>query len=64
MAPAERIGTTGTRILAPVIAALGVLIIVRTLTAGGGVFSLGVLLGAVFLAIGAGRLYLSLRAPS
>lgn len=64
MAPSQGIGTTGTRILAPLIAALGLLIIIRTLAAGGGPFSIGVLLGLVFLAIGAGRLYLSLRAPS
>lgn len=64
MAPSQGIGTTGTRFLAPIIAILGLLIIVRTLAAGGGVLSVGVLLGAVFLAIGAGRLYLAMRAPS
>lgn len=64
MASPQRIGTSGTRILAPAIAALGVVIIVRTLAAGGGVLSIGVLLGAVFVALGAGRLYLSLRASS
>ncbi|MDQ3102709.1 MAG: hypothetical protein M3Q53_02560 [Actinomycetota bacterium] len=64
MAPSRGINTTGTRILAPLIGALGLLIIIRTLAAGGGLLSIGVLLGLVFLAIGAGRLYLSLRAPS
>jgi len=64
MASSSGIGTTGTRILAPVIAVLGIVIIVRTLSAGGGPFSIGVLLGVVFLAIGAGRFYLSLRAAS
>ncbi len=64
MASSQRIGTGGTRVLAPVIGALGVAIIVRTLIAGGGVLSIGVLLGVVFLCIGAGRLVLSLRAPS
>ena len=49
----SRIGTSGTRILAPLIAVLGVVIIVRTVTAGGGALSVGVLLGAVFVAIGA-----------
>lgn len=48
--------------LSPIIALLGAAIIVRTLAAGGGVLSAGVLLGAVFVAIGLGRLYLSLRA--
>ena len=60
----QRIGNDGTRILAPVIAILGVAIIVRTVAAGGGVLSIGVLLGIVFLAIGAGRLYLAQRVSS
>ncbi len=64
MASRERIGTAGTRILAPAIAGLGLLIVVRTVLAGGGPLSVGVLIGIVFLAIGAGRFYLSLRAPS
>ena len=62
MAPSQGIGTSGTRLLSPLIALLGVAIVVRTLAAGGGVLSAGVLLGVVFVAIGLGRLYLSLRA--
>lgn len=61
MASSQRFGTGGTRILAPVIAVLGIVIVVRTLVEGGGILSVGVLLGTIFLAIGAGRLYLSLR---
>ena len=38
---------------------LGVAMIVRTLEAGGGVFSLGLLLGALFIAAGAGRIALA-----
>ena len=64
MSGSQRIGNSGTRILAPVIAILGVAIIVRTVTAGGGAFSIGVLLGLVFLAIGCGRLYLAQRDAS
>lgn len=60
--PSQRIGAGGTRILAPLIAALGVAIIVRTIVAGGGPLSIGVLLGVVFVAIGAGRFYLGQRA--
>lgn len=56
-------GTSGTRLLAPLIALIGAAIVVRTLAAGGGIASAGVLLGAVFVAIGLGRLYLSLRTP-
>ncbi len=62
MASSQGIGSSGTRLLSPLIALLGAAIIVRTLAAGGGVLSAGVLLGAVFVAIGLGRLYLSLRA--
>jgi len=64
MAPPQRIGTSGTRILSPLIAVLGVAIVIRTIAAGGGILSAGVLLGTIFLAIGAGRLYLSRRGSS
>lgn len=64
MSGSQRIGNSGTRILAPLIAVLGVAIIVRTIAAGGGALSIGVLLGVVFLLIGAGRLYLAQRATS
>lgn len=62
MSSSQGIGTSGTRLLSPLIALIGLAIIVRTLLAGGGVASAGVLLGVVFLLIGLGRLYLSLRA--
>ncbi len=61
MSSSQGFGTSGTRLLSPLIALIGLAIIVRTLAAGGGVASAGVLLGAVFLLIGLGRLYLSLR---
>ena len=64
MAHSQRIGSSGTRLLSPLIAMLGAAIVVRTLLAGGGVLSIGVLLGAIFVAIGIGRLYLTLRATS
>ena len=62
MSSSQGIGTSGTRLLSPLIALLGVAIVIRTLAAGGGVLSAGVLLGVVFVLIGLGRLYLSLRA--
>jgi multisubunit Na+/H+ antiporter MnhB subunit len=58
VASRERISSNGTRLLAPLIAGLGVLIVVRTVAAGGGALSAGVLLGLVFVGIGLGRLYL------
>jgi hypothetical protein len=64
MASRERIGTIGTKVLSSLILALGIVIVVRTIAAGGGPLSLGVLLGAVFVAIGAARLYLVNRRPA
>jgi hypothetical protein len=40
---------------------IGVALVVRTLTAGGGAVATGVLLGVLFVAAGAGRLYLQFR---
>jgi hypothetical protein len=48
-----------TRALSLVFLALGVLILARTLAAGGGPLSVGVLLGAAFLAVGVARFWLS-----
>ncbi len=44
-----------------VILLIGVALIVRTVTAGGGPAATGVLLGVLFILAGAGRLYLQLR---
>jgi hypothetical protein len=40
---------------------IGVALVVRTLTAGGGAAATGVLLGVLFVAAGAARLYLQFR---
>ena len=40
---------------------IGIALIVRTLLAGGGAIATGVLLGVLFVAAGAGRLYLQFR---
>jgi uncharacterized membrane protein HdeD (DUF308 family) len=40
---------------------LGVAMIVRTGVAGGGALAIGLLLGVLFVAAGAGRIYLALR---
>jgi hypothetical protein len=42
---------------------LGLAIIVVTLANGGGPFALGILLGVLFTAAGAGRLYFAWRGP-
>jgi hypothetical protein len=46
-----------------VLMVIGVLLIVRTLTLGGGPTAIGIILGAGFLAVGAGRLYIQSRSP-
>lgn len=61
MASRERIGAAGTRVMSVVILLLGVVIVVRTVAAGGGALSVGVMIGAIFVAIGAARLYLATR---
>jgi hypothetical protein len=51
-----------TRVLSLTMIGIGVAIVVRTVLAGGG-GGLGFLLGAMFIALGAGRLYLQSRSP-
>ena len=59
MSSPERIYSSSIRALSFVFVALGLLILVSTLSHGGGPLSLGVLLGVAFLAVGAARLWLS-----
>lgn len=51
-----------TALLSGALLVIGVLMIVRTLGAGGGAISVGVILGALFIAAGAARLWLAWRA--
>lgn len=50
-----------TQILSAALVVIGVALIVRTITAGGGPFALGLLLGLLFIVAGAGRLYIARR---
>ena len=52
-----------TVILSLTMAVLGVLIIVRTLDAGGGALSVGILVGVLFVLAGAGRLWVGWKRP-
>jgi hypothetical protein len=47
-----------TQLLAVATIALGVAMVATAIARGGGVLSLGVVLGLLFVAVGAGRLYL------
>lgn len=42
---------------------VGVALVVRTAISGGGALATGILLGLLFVAAGAGRLFLALRRP-
>ena len=55
--------TVATRILSGLMVVLGVAMIVSTLVRGGGPVATGLLLGACFVAAGAGRLYLQRERP-
>ncbi len=50
-----------TLVLSAAMVAIGVAMLVRTLGAGGGPLALGTVLGVLFVAAGAGRLYFTWR---
>jgi hypothetical protein len=61
MATPERIYRASVRAFSLVFVALGLAILVTTLASGGGPLSVGVLMGIIFLAVGAGRLWVAAR---
>ena len=50
-----------TRLLSSLLVLLGLAMIVSTLARGGGPSAIGILLGALFVAAGAGRMYVQRR---
>jgi hypothetical protein len=50
-----------THVLPILMVLIGLALIVRTLAAGGGALAVGIVFGVLFLAAGAGRLYLESR---
>lgn len=50
-----------TRVFASVIVVFGLLMVVLTVARGGGIAATGIWIGLLFVALGVGRLYLSLR---
>jgi hypothetical protein len=50
-----------TIVLSSVLVLLGLALIVRTVTGGGGALAIGLLLGVLFVAAGTGRIYLAVR---
>ena len=58
--PAPRdIHRGATRVMSTVMVAIGVVMIVATLVRGGGALAVGLILGILFVAAGAGRLYVA-----
>ena len=57
----RQLHSSSTRILSIAMIVIGIALIVRTLAAGGGAVAAGVVLGVLFVAAGAARLYLQLR---
>jgi hypothetical protein len=53
--------SSSTRVLSIAMIVIGVALIVRTLAAGGGAIATGLILGVLFVAAGAARLYLQRR---
>jgi multisubunit Na+/H+ antiporter MnhB subunit len=61
MQQGRQLHRTSTRVFSIAMILIGVALLVRTLLAGGGAVATGVILGALFIAAGAGRLYLQSR---
>ena len=59
MAAPRDLHRQSTRLFSAVLAVIGVVMLVVTLAGGGGPLALGTLLGLLFVAAGAGRLYLA-----
>jgi hypothetical protein len=58
--PAPRdLHRSSTRVLSAAMLLIGVALVVSTIARGGGPLAIGILLGVLFVAAGAGRLYLS-----
>jgi hypothetical protein len=64
MASPERVYRVSVRAVSFVLIALGVAILVSALANGAGPLSVGVLMGVAFVAVGAARLWVSIRIGS
>ena len=54
---------TATGVLSLLMVVIGVALVVSTLVRGGGPLAVGIVVGLLFCALGAGRLYLQRRPP-
>jgi hypothetical protein len=53
--------SAATQVLSALMVLIGIAILVRTIAEGGGATAFGILLGVLFMAAGAGRLYVERR---
>jgi uncharacterized membrane protein HdeD (DUF308 family) len=63
MSQRRQVHQTSTRVMSILMIVIGIVLLVRTLIAGGGALASGILLGLLFVAAGAARLYLQFRGP-
>jgi hypothetical protein len=63
MSDRQQLHRNSTRVMSALMVVIGVALVVRTVIAGGGGLAIGLLLGLLFIAAGAGRLYLQYRGP-
>jgi drug/metabolite transporter (DMT)-like permease len=61
MSKQQQLRRSYTRVMSVLLIVLGIVLVIRTVSAGGGPAAAGVLLGILFVLAGAGRLYLTYR---
>jgi drug/metabolite transporter (DMT)-like permease len=61
MSKQQQLRRSYTRLMSVILIVLGIVLVIRTISAGGGPAAAGVLLGVLFVLAGAGRLYLQYR---
>jgi drug/metabolite transporter (DMT)-like permease len=61
MSKQQQLRRSYTRLMSVILIVLGIVLVIRTISAGGGPAAAGVLLGILFVFAGAGRLYLQYR---
>ncbi len=59
----EQVHQISTRVMSILMIVIGLVLLVRTVIAGGGALATGILIGLLFVAAGAARLYLQFRGP-
>jgi hypothetical protein len=59
----QRIRQSSTVVFSVLMIVIGIALLARTIAAGGGVATTGVLLGVLFVAAGVGRLFVQSRGP-